>query len=71
MNEEYLSKVLDGKQGDFDESSLICELDPVALANTIKYLYSVDTLTPTILKLILKEGAKFNQVLRMKEEGFD
>ncbi len=50
---------------------MVAELNPTALLNTIKFLYKLDYLTFDRLKQILKEGAKFNQILRIKEENFD
>lgn len=47
------------------------DIPPVKLRNTIKQIYKLDSLTYTSLKHILKEGAKFNQLLRIKDEQFD
>ena len=71
ISSEYLAKVLDGKHLDFKEETLVQEIDPKALVNTIKYLYGIKSLDKNTLKIILKEGAKSNQLLRMKDETFD
>ncbi len=60
INDEYLKKMLDGKEEEFDETSLVCDLDPRALKNTIKILYNQKQLTFAALKNLLKQGAKFN-----------
>jgi len=55
----------------YDESNLVCEIDPIKFKNTIKLIYGLEYLTFGILKTIVKEGAKFNQILRINDESFD
>ena len=67
ISAEYLAKVLDGKFIEFKEESLIEEIDSTSMVNTIKYLYNLKYLDMKRLKMILKEGAKCNGLLRLKE----
>lgn len=60
VSSHYLSKVLDGKQLEFKEESLIQPIDSEALRNTIIYLYGLKNLNRQTLKYILREGAKSN-----------
>ena len=57
LSEEFLKKILMcNKDNDykFEESSLSCEIDPVALKNTIKYIYDLEHLTFKNMKTIIK-----------------
>lgn len=72
LDDEFLKKILGNDDSkEYDEGNLILDIPPIKLKNTIKQVYSLDNLTYTSLKHILKEGAKFNQLLRIKDDCFD
>ncbi len=56
---------------DVGESTLTLDLDPIALRNTIKLVYGIDYLTFSRIKELLKQGAKFNGILRIKDDSFN
>lgn len=63
--------MLGSEPGDIDEKHLIIDLDPVSLRDTIKTLYNLEYLTFERLKLVLKQGAKASNLMRMSDENFD
>lgn len=69
--ESLLSKILGHGKEQIDDRALIQDIDPIALRNTIKVFYGIDYLTFSRMKRILKEGAKYNQILWLQDEAFN
>ena len=71
MTTSQIAEVLEGSIQGFQEQALTQPMNPKKLVNTIKYLYSLTYLDANRLKLILKQGAKSNGLMRIDDAVFE
>lgn len=56
---------------EFDETMLTVPLDAEDLKKTLCHIYGLKQLNRETLKMILKEGAKFNKIIRLGNNAFE
>ncbi|CAI2381024.1 unnamed protein product [Moneuplotes crassus] len=60
-----------GSKFKFSEKHLIANMDGEMIKSSVKEIFKLDTLTRENLKMILREGADTNNVLRITDECFE
>ena len=69
-NNSYIQKAF-GRHFEFSEKYLISEIEGPKIIRAIKRRYKFQHVTKEILKHILYEGAKTNDILRINDEWFE